>query len=209
MSQAIEDDENDKLYLDQARRQGEVLIAFADGNLVEVQSIYDNSGRWQEITASHDFDFSGNEYRVTMRDKGARATKGDDMKTTLEKIEVMQAYADGQRIEFYNGKWQLWLSSEPAWNWGTNDYRIAQIPDTIDWSHFTDDVIAAARDHDGKKFLFTALPSKGASGWHPAFASSVFKASHLASYITGNTPWTESLLIRPGHERGCADGVRP
>jgi hypothetical protein len=49
------------------------------------------------------------------------------MKTTKEKIEVMQAFEDGKKIEFLmpvNG-WNEWLpAGEPNWNWETNDYRI-------------------------------------------------------------------------------------
>ena len=48
------------------------------------------------------------------------------MKTTLEKIAVMQAFEDGKTIE-YNIKdrgigWAK--SSYPLWNWGESDYRI-------------------------------------------------------------------------------------
>lgn len=46
------------------------------------------------------------------------------MKTTLEMIEIMQAFADGKEIEWYCGGWVK--CEKPTWNWGKNDYRIAE-----------------------------------------------------------------------------------
>lgn len=51
--------------------------------------------------------------------------KGNRMKTTQEKIEVMQAYANGEQIQFkvYGGvKW--FDANPPKWNWTDCDYRI-------------------------------------------------------------------------------------
>lgn len=53
--------------------------------------------------------------------------------TTKEKIEVMQAYLDGKQIQFrefpLNGR-EKWmdLTGEPAWKWGTYEYRIKPEP---------------------------------------------------------------------------------
>lgn len=50
------------------------------------------------------------------------------MKTIQEKIEVMQAFADGKDIEVYismNG--DTWVPrDQPLWNWKHCDYRIAE-----------------------------------------------------------------------------------
>lgn len=50
------------------------------------------------------------------------------MKTTKEKIEVMQAYERGEQIEFcYNDEnIKLWENTdgEPLWNWEDADYRV-------------------------------------------------------------------------------------
>lgn len=50
------------------------------------------------------------------------------MKTTKEKIEVMQAYADGEEIEArsieYNTEWLP--DSYPSWNWKDKDFRIKE-----------------------------------------------------------------------------------
>lgn len=51
------------------------------------------------------------------------------MKTTKKKIEVMQAYADGKKIECKSPGicWREWiLPQEPFWNWSECDYRIKE-----------------------------------------------------------------------------------
>lgn len=46
------------------------------------------------------------------------------MSTTAEKISIMQAFEDGQKIEYYGvaGKWLR--ASTPNWDWETLDFRI-------------------------------------------------------------------------------------
>ena len=48
--------------------------------------------------------------------------------TTQEKIEIMQAYAEGKKIQVRiigTEKWKDWtISEEPKWDWPHNDYRI-------------------------------------------------------------------------------------
>ena len=49
------------------------------------------------------------------------------MRTTAEKIEVMQAFVDGKKIEALpgiggNGKWVDW--QDPNWDWDCCDYRV-------------------------------------------------------------------------------------
>jgi len=49
------------------------------------------------------------------------------VKTTQEKIAVMQAYVDGKKIEWLsNGEWAG--IEVPAWNWISYDYRVKQDP---------------------------------------------------------------------------------
>lgn len=55
------------------------------------------------------------------------------MKTTEEKIAIMQAYAEGKKIEYkVNGHdeyWAQWvIQEEPQWDWGWYDYRIKPEP---------------------------------------------------------------------------------
>lgn len=51
------------------------------------------------------------------------------MKTTEEKIAVMQAYADGKEIECSANNWfSRWTEEEPHWNWDAYDYRVKPVP---------------------------------------------------------------------------------
>ncbi len=49
------------------------------------------------------------------------------MKTTKQKIEVMQAFVDGKPIQYKgNDKWSTWkdMPVEPTWDWNYFDFRI-------------------------------------------------------------------------------------
>ena len=50
------------------------------------------------------------------------------MKTTAEKIKVMQAYEDGKTVKVKvqgEGKWWIMTCKTPAWDWVGNDYEIS------------------------------------------------------------------------------------
>lgn len=57
--------------------------------------------------------------------------------TTKEKIEVMNAYAEGKKIQFRTPGDHDWLDwtcpDEPKWNWGGCDYRIKPNGEEMDW----------------------------------------------------------------------------
>lgn len=49
----------------------------------------------------------------------------ENMETTTEKIEIMQAFIEGKEIEVrerWTGEWRD--ATTPTWNWLANDYRI-------------------------------------------------------------------------------------
>ena len=54
------------------------------------------------------------------------------MKTTEEKISVMQAYADGKTLQIKSkdtGEWKdYFIADEPLWDWHHIDYRIKPEP---------------------------------------------------------------------------------
>lgn len=53
------------------------------------------------------------------------------MKTTKEKIEVMQAFEDGKKIEYYryDSYDNAWFPTEnPTWDWLNYDYRVKEEP---------------------------------------------------------------------------------
>ena len=69
------------------------------------------------------------------------------MKTTEEKITVMEAYKQGKKIEcFSNDGWDDWIiKSEPSWDWLHNDYRIKKAPELRAWKFFEIPVGCAIR----------------------------------------------------------------
>ena len=52
------------------------------------------------------------------------------MSTTQEKIAVMQAFVNGEKVQFADdrSKWLDLLALNPSWNWDEYDYRIKPIP---------------------------------------------------------------------------------
>lgn len=61
------------------------------------------------------------------------------MKTTQEKIAIMQAFADGKEIEItpnsHEGIWTL--CKEPNWDWPMYDYRVKEEPKEPKYIPFT------------------------------------------------------------------------
>lgn len=54
------------------------------------------------------------------------------MKTTKEKIAIMQAYEDGKKIEICGKTEKVWHNAiSPDWNWAACDYRIKQEPEYV------------------------------------------------------------------------------
>lgn len=55
-----------------------------------------------------------------------------EIKDTKEKIEVMQAYVDGEQIQFSPVGKEQWVDASHimrmSWNWEENDYRIKPVP---------------------------------------------------------------------------------
>jgi len=51
------------------------------------------------------------------------------MKTTEEKIAIMQAYCDGEAIEYTQNNQDNWKEViNPSWNWGGSKYRVKPQP---------------------------------------------------------------------------------
>ncbi|HPX44842.1 MAG TPA: hypothetical protein PK626_00420 [Bacteroidales bacterium] len=50
------------------------------------------------------------------------------MSTIEEKIAIMQAFADGKKIEIYNKRLKKWEDIEdPHWDWMDSEYRIKKV----------------------------------------------------------------------------------
>ena len=119
----------------------------------------------------------------------------DHKKRTAEMIAVMQAYVDGKAIEAMHDQAQTWWRAvEPAWNWRNADYRIATIPDSINWDHVAPEWKWMARDEDGYVYLFTEEPRLKTDAWG---SSGYAVALCLSSYTRGTVDWQHSLVRRP------------
>jgi hypothetical protein len=62
------------------------------------------------------------------------------VKTTAEKIAVMQAFEDGKEIQFRNNsRPDSWIDCpNPAWNWEMTDYRVKPEPRVIWVNEYSD-----------------------------------------------------------------------
>jgi hypothetical protein len=117
---------------------------------------------------------------------------------TREMIAVMQAYVDGQEIELRRWGAGNWFSADiPMWNLGECDYRIAQTPDSIDWSHVAPEWKYMARDNIGRAYFFEVKPVLRSSCWA---GDKYVTAEGHASYKRGTVDWKDSLVTRPEGE---------
>ena len=67
------------------------------------------------------------------------------MKTTKEKIAIMQAHADGKEIEYSFIKDSWYDDKNPCWNWVDYNYRVKEAPEYIpftfeDWEIMVDKI---------------------------------------------------------------------
>jgi hypothetical protein len=66
------------------------------------------------------------------------------MKTLQEKIAVMQAFADGKKIEICDSGVSNWRGSiNPTWNWDLCNYRVKHDPVVVEHEFYV------TQDHDG------------------------------------------------------------
>ena len=126
--------------------------------------------------------------------------------TDAEKGALLLAHHRGEWIE--HKAWRdpsledIWYRDmTPQWRAGLI-YRIApepKTPDTIDWSHVSDDIVAMTRD-EGDRYskFYCAIPIAGKSYWMGEEVGS--SGRFFTSYHRGTCDWKDSLVIRPGYE---------
>ena len=124
-------------------------------------------------------------------------TTYDHKKRTAEMIAVMQAYVDGNPIEssLGGGPFRV-FSCEPYWNWSSYEYRIATVPDSINWDHVAPKWKWMARDNFDDVWLFMQEPSACDRGRWETRGGSVL-CTQFASYVRGTVDWKDSLVRRP------------
>ena len=95
------------------------------------------------------------------------------MKTTVEKIAIMQAFEDGEIIETNNAQLQgdWWENNSPDWDWGRCYYRIKPKEPAIDWSKVAIDTPVLVKMHNSK------------DDWTPRY----FNRPDLNGYLCFNT----------------------
>lgn len=124
--------------------------------------------------------------------------------STEYKIQVMQAFLDGEEIEFNPCRslgWTLWGLGQPNWNWGEHSYRIKpkeELKLSIDWSQVADEYRYLALDACGNCYLYERLPIIGGGRWGTERGGSVCTAFAFSSLvIPEGINWKESLVERP------------
>lgn len=124
----------------------------------------------------------------------------DHIERTKRMIEVMQAYVDGERLEArLKRDPNIWVrAGSPVWNFEDHDYRVAKIPDTINWDHVAPEFKYMARDKSGFGYLHKDKPSIKDIFWNSD--SRIENTDQFSSYRKGTVDWKESLVIRPGCE---------
>lgn len=121
----------------------------------------------------------------------------DHKKRTAEMIAVMQAYVDGKAIEVSHGGGPFRVfNGDPCWTWSSYEYRIATIPDSINWDHVAPEWQWMARDNFDDVWLFMKEPSACDSGRWETRGGSVLCVP-FASYARGTVDWRQSLVRRP------------
>lgn len=121
-------------------------------------------------------------------------------KTLAEKIEVMQHFANGGKVEHFFRDSGIWLPClNPVWDWLHNGYRIVQPPeDEIPWPSIDPKWRWAARDADGLIYLYDEKPTKSAESEQWIMATGeVVRASGCINVKNNGRDWIESLQKRP------------
>lgn len=129
----------------------------------------------------------------------------DNKQVTKERIAIMQAYVDGEKIEAYwHGHWYE-ISEFENWNWEENDYRIkpipAPIPMTIPWDVIKPEYMWAAMDECGDVYIYSHKPQQLTNNWwlvdsEASDEPSMMSALDILVIDKGTVDWKDSLVER-------------
>lgn len=123
---------------------------------------------------------------------------------TLEEIlEVVEAFKNGEKIEIQSGTygWHDAVPS-PTWDFSTFQYRVKQLPPSIDWAQVNPAWNYLAQDPSGAAYLYKFAPETGGNMWicndvH-ADDDQPLRAEAFVSFKPGKVFWKHSLVSRPG-----------
>ena len=115
--------------------------------------------------------------------------------STADKIKVMQAFLEGEEIEFRinEGDWQP--NVNPVWNWGIYDYRVKEKDYSLDipWELIEGEWKWAAMDENGRVYIYTEKPKLTSDMW-------VFSEGDYSKYplkiSTPDTKYWRSTLTK-------------
>lgn len=128
------------------------------------------------------------------------------MKTTAEKVAVMQAFIEGKKIQTmstmnarHNRPWADLVATNPTWDWGVCDYRVRPMrKDYINPDHVSKDYLFLTRNGNGQARLWKEKPEfdAGRLTWYgngsiPHYG---LNANIFASYKMGDNSSEDSLV---------------
>lgn len=114
-----------------------------------------------------------------------------------KRVQIMQAYLDGEDIEYRTSNKEWYSTSSPIWDWATKEYRVKpKVPDSIDWSQVDPAYKFMARDKNHGVYLYENRPIKRYEYWENDIGECA-NAKAFNSLKLGNTSWENSLVERP------------
>lgn len=121
-----------------------------------------------------------------------------DREGYLKHKALIEAWANGAEVEYYSEIEHRWVHPSPNPNfYSMTEYRIKQIPDSIDRSHVKDNMKWMARDENGNVSLFEDKPSIGEDDTYWRGQNAHFEVgieNLFASYKQGTVDWKDSLV---------------
>src|SRR5690554_7752923 len=87
---------------------------------------------------------------------------------TLKAIEVMQAYVEGKKIQYYWNAAGRWIDVDPPiWEWASGgEYRVKPVSKpSINWDHVRPVYKWLATDADGGTYVYKEEPTAGDYKW--------------------------------------------
>src|SRR5690554_6622520 len=117
---------------------------------------------------------------------------------TLKAIEVMQAFAEGKKIQYNNGYGWV-VVKNPSWDWLSIDYRVKPVSKpSINWDHVHPDYKYLLTDSDGSSYLVASKPTQSRTCWFIDIEDDAYVTPEIfASFVPGDCDWKESLVQRP------------
>jgi hypothetical protein len=111
-------------------------------------------------------------------------------------IAVLRAYKEGKPIEYRPSSLGQWVCTmKPNWDFNGTEYRVAQIPDSINWDHVNPKFKYMARDKSNTAYLYKAKPKFTYRAWSCS-EGDLSGIEAFASYKQGTVPWDKSLVER-------------